>query len=84
MLKTWDIFDTLIARRCVVPHIVFQIMEQKTRLNGFTQARIAAEQNILRKKPNITLDDIYDEFLKIVTNATLPMCEDLKNFEIPL
>lgn len=80
MLKTWDIFDTLIARRCIAPHLVFQIMEQRLKISGFANARIVAEQSALKKKSNVTLDDIYDEFSRI-TNVVPQVCAEFKNLE---
>ena len=81
MLKTWDIFDTLIARRCIFPHLVFQIIELRTKLKGFAQVRIAAEQQLIQRGINYTLDDIYREIPKFVADATPKLCADLKNFE---
>ncbi len=80
MLKTWDIFDTLIARRCIEPRLVFHIMEQRLKLSGFTQARIAASQNIAKTLNNYSLDDIYSEFGRI-TNLDQNTCNNLKNIE---
>ena len=81
MLKTWDIFDTLIARRCIYPVNVFKIIEQRLKISGFVQARMAAERNAALKNFNYNFDDIYNEFLKIVSNATPEICTDLKNLE---
>lgn len=80
MLKTWDIFDTLIARRCVFPHGVFQIVEQVSKVKGFTQARMMAERNISDNNPNYNLDDIYEQFQKN-TGATKNICDALKKLE---
>ena len=46
MLKTWDIFDTLIARRCISPQNIFQIVEQAGKVHGFVQSRLLAERNL--------------------------------------
>lgn len=80
MLKTWDIFDTLIARRCIFPHVVFQIMENVSKVQGFAQARISAEQSLAQQKKNYNLDDIYDVFQK---NFNVPddLCASLKQLE---
>lgn len=80
MLKTWDIFDTLIARRCVSPQAVFQIIEQISKIQGFTQARIIAEGNIV-KRGNYNFDDIYEEFQRL-TNAPKSLCDTLKKLEL--
>lgn len=81
MLKTWDIFDTLIARRCIFPVNVFKIIEQRLKISGFVQARMIAERNAELKNFNYNLDDIYNELARIVTNATPKICTDLKNLE---
>lgn len=80
MLKTWDIFDTLIARRCIHPHAVFQIIEQVTGLNGFAQARILAEGVAAQRVQNYKLDDIYAEFNQI-SGLNEDACNILKNIE---
>ncbi len=81
MLKTWDIFDTLIARRCILPQAVFQIMEQVTKFSGLMQTRIFAEQQIARRGVNYTLDDIYSELEKI-SELNKEVCNILKGIEI--
>lgn len=81
MLKTWDIFDTLIARRCVAPHLIFQIIEQKFNIGGFAQARIMAESRVRSRTLNYNFDDIYNEFQKIVTNVDSNLCQQLKKIE---
>ena len=79
MIKTWDIFDTLIARRCIFPQNVFQIVEQATNSTGFVQARIESERNA-SKRGNYNLDDIYKEF-QLLTNAPKNICDTLKKIE---
>lgn len=59
---TFDIFDTLIARRCYRPHAVFEIMEQRLGIENFAQARIAAEARL--HGGQYTFDDIYNEFAR--------------------
>ena len=81
MLKSWDIFDTLIARRCIHPHNIFRIVEQVTKLENFTALRIKAERNLIDRGINYNFDDIYKEFGKI-TNAPEKLCAELKALEI--
>ncbi|MBB5694867.1 hypothetical protein [Muricoccus pecuniae] len=57
-LRSFDLFDTLIARRCVQPHAVFDLVEQRLGLTGFAALRIAAEAGIAHRE--YTLQDIYD------------------------
>jgi phenylacetate-coenzyme A ligase PaaK-like adenylate-forming protein len=55
--RTFDMFDTLVARRCVVPREIFHIVERVSGHAGFARARIAAEKSIFTNA--YTLDDIY-------------------------
>jgi len=79
MIKTWDIFDTLIARRCISPNIIFQIVENVSKMNGFVKARITAERNVLMRG-NCNLDSIYEEF-RVLTNTPKNICDALKKLE---
>jgi len=54
---SFDIFDTLLARRCVEPKNIFLAIEERARLHGFAQQRIRAEQMVAGGP--YTLDDIY-------------------------
>ena len=81
MLKSWDIFDTLIARRCVVPQKIFSIVEQILNVRNFVPIRGTAEHNVAVRGINYNLDDIYEEFHRI-TNAPEKLCEELKALEI--
>ena len=65
MLRTWDIFDTLIARRCVFPQRVFDIVEQRLGVKNFANMRKTAEQLILNIGINFKLGDIYDVMWQI-------------------
>ena len=60
MLRTWDIFDTLIARRCVFPQRVFDIVEQRIKVKGFAQMRPTAERLIMQIGISYKLDEIYE------------------------
>ncbi len=45
-VRSFDLFDTLVARRCVDPHAVFHLLEHRAGLKNLATARIAAEQSI--------------------------------------
>lgn len=79
MLKTWDIFDTLIARRGIFPQGVFQIVEQIIKADGFVQTRMVAEKNV-SLQANYVLDDIYNEFQKL-TGLTKNICDAFRKLE---
>lgn len=61
-VNTFDVFDTLIARRCVFPLAIFALVERKTAITGFAQARRQAEQKLLGQP--YSFDDIYTELGK--------------------
>jgi hypothetical protein len=56
-VRSFDLFDTLVARRCVDPHAVFRAMEHRAACPGFAADRIAAEATLYGTP--YTLDDIY-------------------------
>lgn len=58
-VRTFDVFDTLIARRCVEPAKVFEIVGKRADLPGFAAARKQAEAKIAKHPYNF--DMIYDE-----------------------
>src|SRR5271157_1701046 len=60
-LRSFDIFDTIIGRRCGTPLRMFEEVERATGYLGFVQARIAAEQAACTREA-YSLSDIYDEF----------------------
>lgn len=59
---TFDIFDTLIARRCVEPKNIFVEMEEQLKVPGFAKMRLTAERNIASSEYDF--DDIYQELIK--------------------
>lgn len=80
LLRSWDIFDTLISRRCIFPQNVFKIVEQISKINGFMNVRIAAEQSIIKEGKNFNLDDIYNAMTKI-SNVSEDLANKLKKLE---
>ncbi|PBC08105.1 hypothetical protein CK230_23695 [Mesorhizobium sp. WSM3859] len=58
-VRSFDLFDTLVARRCVEPREVFRIVEMRAKRIGFAEARMRAEAEICGS--TYTLQDIYDQ-----------------------
>ena len=58
-VRTFDVFDTLIARRCIEPLKVFEIVAKRADLPAFAAARKQAEAKVAQHPYN--LDMIYDE-----------------------
>jgi FMN phosphatase YigB (HAD superfamily) len=61
---SFDVFDTLLARRLLEPSDVFGFIEKKFAIPGFAEARVKAER-LARKRfgtdrtPEVSLDEIY-------------------------
>jgi hypothetical protein len=59
MLQSFDLFDTLIARRCISPVRLYEAVEQQTKIDGLAQARMkAGHQFWISQAPHST-QDIY-------------------------
>lgn len=59
-VRSWDVFDTLIARRCGAYDEIFEIMGT-TLGSDFRITRIQAEVVARESKSEISIHDIYDE-----------------------
>ena len=72
---SFDVFDTLLARRCKNPSDIFNKIEYSFPFKGFKSLRIKSETNTL------TFDDIYRNFQKL-TSLSDEEIEKMKEFEI--
>ncbi len=56
LVRSFDLFDTLVARRCAHPHQIFQMVERASGHSGFAGKRISAEAEIsaARSTPALT------------------------------
>lgn len=79
MMRSFDIFDTLIARRCIEPHGIFRAVELRSGLADFFNQRIAAERRLCDAP--YTLDDIYAQ-LQSITGVDDARMAELKDIEI--
>jgi hypothetical protein len=77
-VKSWDIFDTLLARNVIAPTDIFSIIENKYPYPGFKKKRILAEQ-----RSNGTIHEIYRQF-KIITNDDDNVIELLRKYELQI
>jgi|GEM_PF-3706539 len=59
VIDTWDVFDTLIARYCHVPGLVFDMVAQRTGLAEFPVSRKQAQSELDAVGKPYTLFDIY-------------------------
>ncbi|WP_019678360.1 HAD family hydrolase [Ruminococcus flavefaciens] len=89
---SFDIFDTLIVRDVNKPVDIFKILEIKTKIKGFAQKRIEAEQKAreLNSNGEVTLPEIYrvfdgispekiDYFCRLELSAELGLCHAKPN-----
>ena len=60
LVRSWDVFDTLISRKCGEPQKIFSLMGAVLG-DGFTSARVKAESTARALGQEITINDIYDE-----------------------
>lgn len=58
-INTWDLFDTLVARFLVEPHHVLRLVEQRSGVSGFAQARQQAQRILDGRGQPYTLHQIY-------------------------
>lgn len=56
-MQSFDVFDTLIARKCIWPQTIFSLVEQRIGSPGFASRRMKAEAGL--QGTEHTLDDIY-------------------------
>lgn len=59
-VRSWDVFDTLIARKCGHPYAIFDLMGAVLG-DDFRTSRVQAESVARASKQEICLDDIYDK-----------------------
>lgn len=58
-IQSFDLFDTLVARRCFDPLAVFRNIEMKSGVAGFAERRHEVEMKIFGRR-TYGLDDIYE------------------------
>lgn len=60
-VRSFDLFDTLVARRCIHPRAIFESMEARLGLPGFAVQRLSAEASV--SFGDYTLRDIHAALL---------------------
>lgn len=80
-VRSFDLFDTLVARRCIQPHRIFEIAEQRLAAPGFAAQRIAAEAELAQGEYG--LRQIYDT-LGARWPAFAPRIEDAMRLELAI
>ncbi len=80
-VKTFDIFDTLIARRCIEPFRIFDMVAEIAGLSAFSEARRRAEASVAHQPYD--LNAIYVA-LAAMMNLSEAEAEKLRLIEIDL
>jgi hypothetical protein len=62
MIRSFDIFDTILGRRCGLPINLFQQVERETGFLDFVSHRLTAEGALQQRRVSYNLSDIYHEF----------------------
>lgn len=75
-VNSFDIFDTLLARKVLKPIDIFKIIENKYNIPNFFENRIKAEE-----QSNGTFNDIYNKYLQLTGDKSLDV-NYLKQIEI--
>src|SRR5258706_13131009 len=65
-INSFDVFDTLIARRSVEPRAVLRRLEDRAGVPGLTPARIAADQRLGGHGQPYDLGDIWQEVGRVM------------------
>lgn len=66
-IKSCDIYDKILARKCIYPNYIFFMMEQKLRIPGFLKSRILARSIAgLKHQGEHTFEHIYDELSQLL------------------
>lgn len=75
-INSFDVFDTLLARKTETPHGIFKMIEKEFPFPNFYSHRCKAERH-----SNGTYDDIYRQF-KNLYNIDEETCNKLKEYEL--
>jgi len=78
-VNTFDVFDSLIARRCIVPQSIFLQVALRHNYPMFVEHRQAAERSLANVP--YTIDDIYRAFATLL-NISTEEAERFKKTEI--
>jgi len=64
-VHSWDVFDTLIGRRCGTPQRLWEEIAREAQWPEFPAARRVAEARLQRTGRNYTLDEIHRDLLSV-------------------
>lgn len=82
---SFDVFDTLIFRKCKLPHLVFDLVESKINdlgccglVQNFKNNRMAIEMSLRKRNVEVSLNEIYDEIKNKYGAVTSRILKDLE------
>ena len=65
--NSFDVFDTILARRCIYPNYVFFLLEEACGVKGLCRSRIMAScLAAVKQEGSHSLEDIYDELACLI------------------
>ena len=77
-IRSWDIFDTLIGRKCYYPFEIFNMVQEKLGVPTFVTVRTKCEKMTMS-----TYDDIYREMIKDYPEDLVLMLKEMEfNMEL--
>lgn len=80
-VSSFDLFDTLVARRCVEPKAVFDALEAQSGISGLAKLRIQAEAMVANR--SYGLDDIYER-LRGLLGISQQEADALRSLELKI
>jgi predicted HAD superfamily hydrolase len=83
LINTFDVFDTLIARRGVEPRCVLDRLQSRGQLPGLAAARLATDRQLWAQGKPYSLHDIYQE-VRCLLSLDEPSADRLLQLEIEL
>jgi FMN phosphatase YigB (HAD superfamily) len=82
-MNSWDLYDTLVGRWYEDPRSIFSEVEKRSEYVGFAKIRRDAELELYPTSPNVTFDQIYDNFQR-KTGISDERKQELKDCELEL
>lgn len=82
-MRSFDVFDTLIARRCILPTTIFEIVGHKIGAANFCRVRVEVERQLQERsvEGGYTIDDIY-ELLAKTAGLSAETADGIKQMEL--
>lgn len=76
-IRSFDVFDTLLFRKFMTPHSIFECIESEHQIVDFKRNRISCEEAVRKTKTPCTYDNIY-ECMKRIYGTDTPRIKKLE------